>query len=126
VEYTAVRPKERQQTMSAMLTLQTGVRFPKVLTPFFGPSVFVDVFIAQTTTNGTCTNMSARDCTRSAAVPCMDQAVSRLVTAEACVRERVSPYGMCGGQSGNGIDFPQSPSVFPVSFIPPLLTHVRV
>jgi hypothetical protein len=69
VEYTAVRPKERQQTMSAMLTLQTGVRFPKVLTPFFGPSVFVDVFIAQTTTSGTCTNMSARDCTRSAAVP---------------------------------------------------------
>jgi hypothetical protein len=47
----------------------------------------------------------------------MAQAVSRRpVTAEARFRSRVSPCEICGGQSGTGIGFPPSTSVFPCKF----------
>jgi hypothetical protein len=47
----------------------------------------------------------------------MDQAVSRRpLTAEARFRSRVSPCGICGGQSGSGTGFSQSTSVFPCQF----------
>jgi hypothetical protein len=36
----------------------------------------------------------------------MSQAVSRRpLTAESLVRDRVNPYGFCGGQSGTGTGF---------------------
>jgi hypothetical protein len=47
----------------------------------------------------------------------MAQAISRRpLTAEARVRSRVSPCGICGGQSGNGTVFFPSTVVFPYQF----------
>jgi hypothetical protein len=47
----------------------------------------------------------------------MAQAVSRRpVTAEALVRSRVSPCGICGEQNGTGTGFSPRTSVFPCQF----------
>jgi hypothetical protein len=47
----------------------------------------------------------------------MAPAVSRRpLTAEARVRSRISPCGICGGQSGTGTGVSTSTSVFPCQF----------
>ena len=47
----------------------------------------------------------------------MAQAVSRRpLTAEARLRSRVGPCGICGGQSGTGTGFSTSTPVFPCQF----------
>jgi hypothetical protein len=47
----------------------------------------------------------------------MAQAVSRRpLTADAQIQSRVSPCGICGGQSGTGTGFSPSTSVFPRQF----------
>jgi hypothetical protein len=47
----------------------------------------------------------------------MAQVVSRRsLTAEAWVRARINPCGICGGQSGTGIGFSPSSSVFPCQY----------
>jgi hypothetical protein len=52
----------------------------------------------------------------------MDQAVSRRpLAAEARIRSRVSPCGVCGGQSGTGTGFSPSCRFSPVNFIPLVL-----
>jgi hypothetical protein len=49
--------------------------------------------------------------------PAMAQVVSRRpLTAEARVRARVNPCGICGGQSGTGTGFSFSFSVFPCQY----------
>jgi hypothetical protein len=56
----------------------------------------------------------------------MAQAVSRRsLTAEARVRSRVSPFGICGGQSGTGAGFSRVLRFSPVNFIPPVLHYME-
>jgi hypothetical protein len=55
----------------------------------------------------------------------MAQVVSRRpIMAEARVRTRVNPCGICGGQSGIGPGFSPSSSVSPVNIIPPSLSKL--
>jgi hypothetical protein len=56
----------------------------------------------------------------------MAQAVSRLpVTAEARIRSRVSPCGICGGHSGTGTGFFPSAWFSPVNCIAPVLHYKK-
>jgi hypothetical protein len=56
----------------------------------------------------------------------MAQTVSRRsLTAEARVRSRVSPCGICGEKSDIGTGFSQSTLVFPFNFIPPVLHYLK-
>jgi hypothetical protein len=57
------------------------------------------------------------ECKRPSFGRVMAQAVSRRpLTAEARFRSRVSPCGICGGQSVTGTGFSPSTSVFPCQF----------
>jgi hypothetical protein len=55
----------------------------------------------------------------------MAQVVSRRpLTAEARVRARLNPCGICGGQSGTGIGFLRGLRFSPVNIIPPSLSKL--
>jgi hypothetical protein len=57
----------------------------------------------------------------------MAQVVSRRpLTAEARIRTRVNPCGICGGQSGTGTGLSPNYSVFPCQYhtTVPLQTHI--
>jgi hypothetical protein len=55
------------------------------------------------------------------AVPWAQTVSPRPLTAEARVRSRISPCGVCGGQSGTGTGFSPSCRFSPVNFIPLVL-----
>ena len=56
----------------------------------------------------------------------MARAVSRRpITAEARVRSRVSPCGICGGQSGTGTGLSPSTSGFPCQFHSTVLHYLE-
>jgi hypothetical protein len=57
----------------------------------------------------------------------MAQVVSRRpLTAEALVRARVNPCGICGGQSGTGSGFSPSSSVFPCQYHSTVALQTRI
>jgi hypothetical protein len=94
------------------------------------PCLFVELNVIELLTRNTVWNEATWARTDNRAYPntgrAMAQVVSRRpLTAEARVRARVNPCGICGGQSGTGTGSSPSSTVFPCQHHSTIVLHTH-
>jgi hypothetical protein len=74
---------------------------------------------------GQCGRSSVQSLLCQQAVPRLKTLCCRPLTAEAQVRDRVKPCGICNGQSGNGTGFSPSSTAFPCQYHSTVVLHTH-